>query len=159
MIWWVLLLYFGGLILVFLEFFVPGGVCGTFGVVSMIASCVLGCYHYPQYALFIVLAELAGGVLGVVLGITFFPRTRIGKVMVLQDMQKASEGWVSVASDLSLVGAIGEAATQLRPAGTIIVNGKRLDAVSGGELIEKGSKIRVLEVYGSRIVVEELEVS
>jgi len=106
-----------------------------------------------------VLAELAGGVLGVVLGITFFPRTRIGKVMVLQDMQKASEGWVSVASDLSLVGAIGEAATQLRPAGTIIVNGKRLDAVSGGELIEKGSKIRVLEVYGSRIVVEELEVS
>lgn len=157
MIGWVVLLYGAGLVLVFAEFFVPGGICGSFGGIAIVASCVLGIYYYPQYAVFIVLAELMGAVVGIILGIKFFPRTRVGKVMVLDAQQKPSEGWVSTISETSLMGAIGEVFTPLRPAGTIVVNGRRLDAVADGSLIERGAKVRIIDVRGSRIVVEELK--
>jgi membrane-bound serine protease (ClpP class) len=50
-------------------------------------------------------------------------------------------------------GKEGEAATDLRPAGTVVVDGKRLDVVTAGELIARGSKVKVVKVEGNRVVV------
>jgi membrane-bound serine protease (ClpP class) len=35
-----------------------------------------------------------------------------------------------------------------------VVNGKRVDAVSDGSFIDKGARVRVIEVQGARVVVE-----
>jgi len=155
MIWWVILLFVAGLTLVMAEFFVPGGICGAFGGAAILASCVLGWYEYPQYGFFIVIAEFMIGLVGVILGFKLFPHTPVGKKMILSDTQDADKGWVFAASDPSLLGIQGVVFTALRPAGTIIVDGRRIDAVSDGSLIEKGEKVRVIEVHGSRIVVEK----
>jgi membrane-bound serine protease (ClpP class) len=50
----------------------------------------------------------------------------------------------------------GEAITDLRPAGTILINGKRYDVVSRGEYITKGSAVIVTNVDSNRIVVKAL---
>lgn len=157
MIAWAVLLYFAGLLLVFAEFFVPGGICGFFGGVAVIISCALLCYLYPQYAIFIAIGQFAGILAGVLVGFKVLPKTRVGRSIILETAQKIEEGWVDTVSDEALVGRIGEVFTPMRPAGTIQLDGKRFDAVSNGTHIEKGAKVRVLEVRGNRIVVEEVE--
>ena len=50
----------------------------------------------------------------------------------------------------------GVAYTQLRPSGTALINGKRVDVVTEGSLIEKGTAIRVVDTEGLRVVVRAL---
>ena len=49
------------------------------------------------------------------------------------------------------------AVTPLRPAGIIEIADRRIDAVSDGAFIDSGSRVRVLTVEGSRVVVERVE--
>jgi len=65
------------------------------------------------------------------------------------------EGYVSGAdpSKLPQPGEMGEVTSTLRPSGKIIVGGKYFEAVSDGEFIEKGTKVSVLRLDGSVIIV------
>lgn len=157
MIWWVLLLYFGGLILIVTEFLVPGGICGAAGGMAVIVSAVLGCVYYPDFRALIVIGEFVGVIAGVLFGLWLFPRSPLGKAMVLSDGQQADQGWVAAPTDATLLHQTGEVFSPLRPAGTIVVDGRRIQAVSTGDLIERGERVRVIEVRGSRVVVEPLE--
>ena len=55
-----------------------------------------------------------------------------------------------------LVGQSGTALTQLRPSGTALLHGKRVDVVTEGGLIEKGADVKVVAVEGLRVVVRAL---
>jgi membrane-bound serine protease (ClpP class) len=50
----------------------------------------------------------------------------------------------------------GVALTQLRPSGTAKINGQRVDVVTEGALIERGTAVKVVVVEGARIVVREI---
>ena len=151
---WILILFAAGIALILAEFFVPGGICGAFGGVSLLVSGGMAVYLYPSYALFIVVAEFITALIAVVVGLYLFPHTFAGKRMILQSDQPLDEGWVASTTDDSLIGAEGEAFTTLRPAGTVAFEARRVGAVTSGEFIEKGSRVRVIEVRGNRIVVE-----
>jgi membrane-bound serine protease (ClpP class) len=56
-----------------------------------------------------------------------------------------------------LVGRTGPAATVLRPAGAIEIDGERIDVVTEGEFIAAGTEVRVLYVRGSRVVVAAVD--
>ena len=49
----------------------------------------------------------------------------------------------------------GVAKTQLRPSGTAIIDGERVDVVTEGNLIEPGTNLKVVAVEGMRVVVRE----
>jgi len=157
MIAWAILLFIAGMVLILAEFIVPGLICGILGGILVLASGIVAVTAYPDYILFITVAEVIGVCLSIVLGMYLLARTRAGKHLVLSDSQQQDAGWVAADSNLALVGAEGKAFTPLRPAGSIMVDGKRIDAVANGSFIEKGSKIRVLEVHGSRVVVEKMD--
>lgn len=53
-------------------------------------------------------------------------------------------------------GSRGEALTDLRPAGTALLDGRRVDVVSRGTFIASGATVRVVEVAGNRVVVREV---
>ena len=55
-----------------------------------------------------------------------------------------------------LLGVEGEAMTELRPSGTMLINDERLDVVSEGSFILKGTRVKVVKVEGARIVVREV---
>ncbi len=157
MIFWVLLLFAGGVLLIFAEFFVPGLVLSTIGAIMVLTSIGLGIYSYPDYMLFIIVGELLGVGLGVLLGFWVISRTRAGNLLTLRDAQTAESGYVSAESDASLLGQEGKVLTALRPSGTIMVGDNRVDAVADGVFIEEKKRVRVVQVHGSRVVVEELE--
>jgi len=147
---WAALLYLGGLILILAEFLIPGLVAGTLGFIMIVASAVMVAMLYPDSMLLIIPAEVLGVFTAIAAGM-YVLRTRAGKGLVLDTTQ---EGYVAADSDTALLNARGTVFTALRPAGTILVNGKRIDAVANGFFIDKGSAIRVIEVHGSRVVVE-----
>lgn len=58
--------------------------------------------------------------------------------------------------DLSLLDQTGTAFSTLRPSGKANINGKLVDVVSGGEFIDPGTAIQVVEVAGNRVVVRPM---
>ncbi|MCQ2226570.1 MAG: NfeD family protein [Bacteroidales bacterium] len=66
------------------------------------------------------------------------------------------EGYIGTdTSVLGLCGKRGTAITDLRPGGKVDIDGKRLDAVSNGPFIAKGTDIVVIEASASQAVVEK----
>lgn len=57
----------------------------------------------------------------------------------------------------ALVNRTGVAATDLRPAGIMDLDGERIDVVTEGAFVRRGTPLRVIEVAGNRIVVEPVE--
>ncbi len=57
----------------------------------------------------------------------------------------------------ALMGAIGEATSPLRPSGTAVFDGEPCQVVTQGRMLPPGTKIKVVDVTGNRVIVEELE--
>ncbi|NIA15802.1 MAG: hypothetical protein GWP08_17185 [Nitrospiraceae bacterium] len=155
MIIWAILLFVAGMILILTEFIVPGLICGAIGSVLILISGGLVWYEYPEHALLIVLAYAAAACAITVLGMYLMARTRAASHLILSDSQQADAGYVASESKHANIGDIGSVRTALRPAGTIVIDGKRVDAVANGAFITEGTSVRVIEVRGNRVVVEE----
>jgi membrane-bound serine protease (ClpP class) len=154
---WVVVLGLAGLVLIMAEFLVPGGILGAIGGILVLVSGGIGVYAYPDYAVFIVLGEVVVVVFGVLAGFYVLSHSGLGRRFVLDASQDPREGWVSSLTDEHLVGAEGEVHTPLRPSGAVLIGGKRIGAVAQGEYIDRGERIRVLEVHGNRVVVGRAE--
>ncbi len=152
---WIVLLFLCGVALIFVEFFVPGLILGILGGLCIAASITVAVMYQPERAVVIVLLEAVGLLVVIMLGLYALPRSPIGRAMAHTSTLEADPEWVSDATDESLMGALGEVVTPLRPAGTIRVGDRRIPAVSNGTFIEEGAAVRVVEVHGNRVVVEE----
>jgi membrane-bound ClpP family serine protease len=56
----------------------------------------------------------------------------------------------------ALLGAVGEAATTLRPAGKARFGDDFVDVVAEGSYVEPGTRVQVIEIEGNRVVVKEV---
>lgn len=67
------------------------------------------------------------------------------------------ERHAAVSARVELIGAIGEATSQLRPSGTAVFDGEPVQVITTGRLLPQGARVRVVSVTGNRIIVEEVE--
>ena len=91
---------------------------------------------------------MVAGVIGAILYLKYFPESRMAQVFV----SKRAIGEIGTENP-SLLNQTGEALTTLRPSGTAIINGKRIDVVTEGGFIQPGQAIKVVAVEGLRVVV------
>lgn len=77
--------------------------------------------------------------------------------MVLMDATDTESGYVSNVNRVELLGKVAKTTTPLRPAGTIELDGERIDVVSQGSYIDRGKDVIIVKVEGSRIVVRETD--
>lgn len=164
--WEEALLFLTGVVLVVVEiFFVPGlGVPGVLGLIFVIAALVLALIGIPidvsfktgvlADAMTRVLLSLLGAFVLALVVMRLFSRTAMGRSLVLQD---AETGFLSAPSASDLVGQRGEALTDLRPTGKIIIDGQRHEATSEREFIARGSRVRVIGKDGPALVVRPEE--
>jgi membrane-bound serine protease (ClpP class) len=159
-IWFPILLFVVGFIALFIELFVPAaGMIGAAGIVCMIIGTVLG---YRSFGSTVGTLFLTGTLIGVpamiVIGLKLFPRTFVGKRLILSFSQRQEEGFTSYTSERydDLLGKEGEALTMLRPSGMVLIDGKKQSVVTSGELVERGERVRVIKVEGSRVVVRRV---
>ena len=144
-----------GLIMLLLEFFVPGGIVGIIGGALIIISLLFAGASVTHMAYSIIIAMFIA-VIGMVILMKFFgKKLHVFNKLILRDATTTEEGYVSNTNRVELIGRVGEAVTPLRPAGVIIIDNERIDAVSEGSYIDKGKQVEVIKVEGSRIVVRE----
>ncbi|AMV25771.1 hypothetical protein VT84_15345 [Gemmata sp. SH-PL17] len=167
-----LLLFILGLILVGLEIFVlPGfGVCGISGVLFMLAGLgLVTLERFPQtweeavplgVRISTYLFAMMGAMVAAFVIARFLPQVPYANRMMLtppSDQSSATEVQLPGASEAAeLLGAIGASTTALRPAGVVRFGEKFVDVVSDGGFIPSGSRVQVIAVEGTRIVVKEV---
>lgn len=76
--------------------------------------------------------------------------------LVLDERQKNHDGYTSVIDKSKFLGKEGVCVTDLRPAGTITVDGEPLDVVAEGSFVNQGDKVKVINVDGSRVLVRQI---
>jgi membrane-bound serine protease (ClpP class) len=168
---WEELLIFGiGATLLLVEVFViPGfGVTGIAGIALMMVSVVLSLLAldfqiswelgFVNRALVVLSTSV---ILTVVIGyflIRLIPATGATRRLVLGQALTVAEGFTShdVAEQESFpLGTMGEAATDLRPAGKIRIGKKKLDAVSEGDFIAAGTRVKIVQWRSGTAVVRD----
>lgn len=145
-----------GLLLLVAEMFVPGfGVAGSAGLVMLIIGIILTARNTMEaLVMIIILLAIVGLLLAILLNSA--NRGKLSRILVLNDALKHDEGFSSTEDMTYFVGREGLATSVLRPAGTGVFDGLRLDVVTDGTYIEKDTPIRIVSVTGRRIVVETI---
>ncbi|MFI8715115.1 nodulation protein NfeD [Brevibacillus brevis] len=149
-------LFVVGILLMLLEIFLPGGIVGAIGFLSIVTGLVMAAYDTKQGLASLGVAALVTVIVAFMLVKKYGIKGLFNK-FVLGETQSSEEGYVAPRDQRELEGKSGIALTPLRPAGVVKVEGKRVDAVSVGGFIEAGTTITVVQVEGTRIVVAELE--
>ena len=141
-----------GAVLLFLETLLPGMIAGIIGALCLLAAVILGYRDFGYQTGSVILAGvLVGLMIGVWCWLEFCPESRVAKKFISQ----GAIGELGVEKP-ELLNGTGTALTQLRPSGTAEINGQRVDVVTEGDLIERGAKLKVVAVEGSRVVVREV---
>ncbi len=140
-----------GVALLFLEVFLPGIIAGVIGGILLIAAVVTAYRDLgPAAGNITLLATSAATAVLWWWWATKFQHTRFGRRMMLET---TSTGTSQAEGLAQLIGQTGTAATPLRPSGTIIVAGTRVDAITGGEFLEPGTPVRIIRAEGSGVIV------
>lgn len=92
----------------------------------------------------------------ILLGFKIFPKTPMGKALINPGLSFDSTRSYD-ARDIALAGKEGVVESMLRPAGIARIEGRRVDVVSRGEMIQAGERVRVVEVEGNRVVVSRTD--
>lgn len=168
-----LLLFVLGLILIGLEIFVlPGfGVAGLSGILLVVGSLGLVAYgHWPRTnEEWIGFGQKLGpfglGILGALAAalalVRYLPHLPFANRLLLHpqidEQETGGESSVHPYPELAgLLGAIGVAATPLRPAGKVQFGDEFVDVVAEGGYIQPGTRVQVIEIEGNRVVVKEV---
>ncbi|KGE18167.1 NfeD family protein [Paenibacillus wynnii] len=151
------LLFILGLVMLIVELFVPSfGILGILGSASLIAGVVRAAYSFTHALFSLGIAFAAATVVIIIVAIAFKERG-IWNRFILADSLTKERGFVPVKERITLLGGRGRSLTPLRPAGTAIIEGERIDVVTEGSFIDANLPIVVIKVEGVRIVVKEFK--
>jgi membrane-bound serine protease (ClpP class) len=152
----IIALVLAGFLLLFFEVFLPGGVIGALGGMLVMTGIVCGfIFQGPTWGATLLVVSGLLGLIGFWLWIKLIPKTPLGRRLMLDH---DARDWKS--SDIAqqgLNGKQGVAHSTLRPAGTALIDGARVDVITRGEMIAAKTPIKVIAVEGNRVVVTTLE--
>ncbi|MUK87112.1 nodulation protein NfeD [Ornithinibacillus sp. L9] len=150
-----LIIYFVGLLLIVIDGkLLNDGTLATIGVASMLTAVALPAPSFGA-GLYAVLGVLIG------VGSSFFflkvfKRREMWTKIALKDRLTKEAGYSSMNKDYeALVNQEGITLNDLRPVGTIRIDNKDYSAVSNGQWIPKNSTVCVVNVDGTKILVEK----
>jgi membrane-bound serine protease (ClpP class) len=162
MVWWMIFavfLYFACAALIVAEVFVPSG-----GLISICAlACLVGgiaiFFHHSLIAGWIgvgIAAIMIPAVL--ILAYKIFPKTRFGKSVTLTPPERWQGDAIPDTDELKdLLGTEGVVLTPLRPVGMCDFLGQRVECVAEGGYVDKGKKVKVINVESTQLTVRIIE--
>ena len=150
-----------GLLFLILELLFPTG--GAFLALSVCAL-ILGVamtFIYSDNPATGVLTLIGVFVAVPVLGLAvlhYSPRTRLGKQFFLNSPDEdATIASMPVHLELEqLRGRVGRSVSALRPAGVVDFDGKRIDVMTEGVMIEAGAWVRCIDVKAGKVIVRRV---
>ena len=151
----VVVLLIVGVVLLLLETVLPGAIAGIIGFLCLVAAIIVS---YSQFGIqtgnFVLLGVALALTIGAIAWMQIFPNSALARPFI----SKRTIGNVD-AEKPELLGQTGTAYTNLRPSGTAIIGGKRVDVVTEGDMIERGASLKVIGIEGLRVVVRRTNIS
>jgi membrane-bound ClpP family serine protease len=148
-----------GLALLVAEIFIPsGGLLFVASCGAIIAGVVMAFVYgdtstgmLTLVAVFVIVPVLATGML------YLWPRTAMGRRFILPD-QDATLAQMPVNLELEqLRGRFGQARSDLRPAGVVDFDGRRIDVITEGMMVAAGAWVRCVDVKAGKVVVRQVD--
>lgn len=150
------------LLLVVAELFLTtGGVLLVIaGIADLIGVAMVFMYGDRYLGLATLVAEAVVLPLVAALGFYIWPKTPMGRRLMMRttDQQHATVAAMPVIQELdALRGRIGKAVSVLRPSGVVEFDGRRVDCLSEGVLIEPDTWVRCVDVKAGRVLVRPID--
>ena len=143
-----------GVLVIVAEIFIP-----SLGLLMAIA---LGLFGYSLYLVFTTISSFAGMVflgldlLAVPVLLILGMKVLAASPLSLKNQLSSKDGVVSQTGSLrDYLNKQGLSVTDLRPSGIALIEGKRLDVVTGGEYLDAQTPVIVTRVTGNQIIVEK----
>lgn len=151
--------YFIGLLLIIIDGkVINDGTLAAIGVAVMLAVVAFAAPNFMA-GLYSACGVLLGGGASLIF-LKVFKRNRrnLWSKMTLTDRLTAEKGYSTINKEyLTLINEEGITLNDLRPVGTVKIKEKEYSAVSNGEWISKGTRVKVVQVDGTKILVKKLE--
>ena len=144
-----------GIVVIIAEIIIPSG-----GILTVIAVAVFG---YSLYTVFSSISASVGiafviGDLIMIPMLVYFGLKVLAKSPVTLRTELSSAGGVTSQPETldHFIHLSGKTITDLRPSGVASIDDQRVDVVTRGEYIQKGSRITVLAVRGNQVIVKAI---
>lgn len=140
-----------GLILILLEFYLPGAVLGILGGLAVLTGVVLFAYTSNSVlaAVLFTLASIAAIVAIVRFAIWYIPRAK----SIYSN--SAQNGYYASSFDKTTLGKQGVVVSDLKPGGHIVIEGKAHQAISVSGYLTRGSSVEVIGGEGESLLVKQ----
>lgn len=150
------LLWLLGLLLILLEFYIPGAIMGVAGGVLIVISVILFATNVNSG-----LATLLFSI-GVVISVALLIRFALWRIRSAKPdysiySDDAQTGFVASSYDKSAIGKIGVVLSDLKPGGYIKIEGKQHQALSQSGYINRGEEVVVLSGQEESLIVKPVK--
>ena len=138
-------------------------IAGVLGLLLLGAAFVLAMVgNVPTMADFTQAIVVVGASVVITIAVTYawlrhLPSSNRFKGLLLKKGLDKETGFVSAPERNDLIGLVGTALTDLRPAGTIVIGEERIDVVTEGEFLSQGQQVKVMRSDGYRHVVRSVD--
>lgn len=150
----------GGFLLLVIEVAViPGfGIIGIKGIILIFIALVLAYWRLDtQTAIMYTVISVLFAIALTIWLFFVFPHTTLGKKFILNTKISVADGY-STAQDFSrLIGLEGIATSDLRPSGIARLGEERIDVMSEGDFIPRGTKVKAVRIKNGNVVVVPVE--
>lgn len=144
-----------GIAFIAAEVFIPSfGVLTILAILSFVGGIIVAFGESYTIGMVFTISVLVVAPLVGLLLLKVFPKTSIGKSLILSSSKKEERPAYDGEEDYDhLLGKRGLTKTALRPSGVAIIANRRLDVVTTGVIIDPDTEVEVVEVEGNRVVV------
>lgn len=149
-----------GMFLMAVEFFLPtGGILFVLGIGGLLAGVAMSFAASATQGLVTLIALFILVPLFSSTFLQFWRRTKIGKQLILEGADEDDTiAKMPVNLELEqLRNRYGKTVSSLRPAGITDFDGKRIDTLSEGDMIDPGQWVRCIDVRAGRVIVRRVE--
>ncbi len=150
-----------GILLLLAELFIPSGIFFVLAVAAIVGGVVLTfTQSNDTYLGWITLISvfIALPALGSII-LHYWPRTSMGKRFFLNRPEEdATLASMPVNLELEqLRGRFGRTLSALRPAGVVDFDGRRVDTITEGMMVEAGQWVRCIDVKAGKVIVRPVD--
>jgi membrane-bound ClpP family serine protease len=154
------LLIGAGFLFLAADLFLMSGVLAVLSLAAIVVGVVLAFLGGGlSIGILTVLVVFLAFPLAVRLLLYFWPRTTMGRNFFLTaQSEDATVAELPVNQELEhLKGRIGRALSALRPAGMVDFDGRRVDTITEGMMVDAGQMVRCIDVRAGKVVVRPIE--
>jgi membrane-bound serine protease (ClpP class) len=149
-----------GLLLLIAELFIPtGGILFVLSIASLIVGVGMTYYADPVTFAYTLIAVVVGAPILFGLAFYYWPKTPMGKRFFLSGPEEnATLASTPINQELEqLRGHYGRTLSDLRPAGVTDFDGRRVDTITEGIMIEAGQWVRCVDVQAGKVIVRPVD--